>query len=115
MKAKIDRLEAQLLPCGQSLETCEPEKASKRAELRSLEDVIGVISDRLKLTRGESSEKDRTIDGLNRAKTDLEQTIRLLRVAVGEGLLTTNSLNSNVERLNEDSHILSGAAPPVNQ
>lgn len=33
----IEQLESQSLECGQSLETCESEKASVRSELRGLE------------------------------------------------------------------------------
>lgn len=44
MKEKIQRLEAQLLACGQSLELCESEKASMRSELYRLEDETAAIS-----------------------------------------------------------------------
>lgn len=111
MRAKIERLESQLLACGQSLETCESEKASMRSELSSLEDDMSNISETLTRARGESREKDRTIDGLNRAKTSMQQTINDLRTAVNDGLLTTNRLRAEIERLKEEIRILRGVAP----
>ena len=104
LRAKIERLESQLLACGQSLETCESEKESMRSELSILEDEIGNISARLTRARGESREKDRAIDGLNRAKTSMKQTIRDLRVAVDDGLLTTNRLKAEIETERRDSY-----------
>ena len=82
-----------------------------RSELSILEDEIGDISARLTRARRESREKDRAIDGLNRAKTSMKQTIRDLRVAVDDGLLTTNRLKAEIERLKEEIRILRGAAP----
>ena len=111
LNAKVERLEAQLLACGQKLETCESEKASMRSELYRLEDEITAISERLARVRGESREKDRTIDGFNRVKADLERTIELLRVAVDEEVFTTKRLRDEIERLKEEVRILREAAP----
>lgn len=111
LTAKIERLESQLLACGQSLATCESEKAFMRQELSSLEHEIGAVSERLARARGISREKDRTIDGLNRAKAAMEQTIEDLKTAIDNGLLTTNRLKAEIERLKEEIRILKGAAP----
>lgn len=111
LTAKIERLESQLLACGQSLATCESEKAFMRQELSSLKHEIDAVSERLARARGISSEKDRTIDGLNRAKAAMEQTIEDLKTAVDNGLLTTNRLKAEIERLKEEIRILKGAAP----
>lgn len=110
LNAKIERLESQLLACGQSLEACESEKASMRSQLYGLEDEIAAVSARLTQARVEYRDKDRTIDRLERVKVDLEQNIGVLRVAVDEGLLTTNRLNAEIEQLKEDIRILEGAA-----
>lgn len=115
LKAKIERLESQLLACGQSLETCESEKASMRSQLYDLQIEIDAISERLTRARGESRDKDRTIDGLNRVIADLERTIRLLRAAVDDGLLTTNRLNAEIERLKEEIRILRDADPSAGE
>lgn len=110
LNAKIERLESQLLACGQSLETCKSEKASMRSQLYGLEDEIAAVSARLTQARTESRNKDLTIDRLERVKVDLEQSIDVLRVAVDEGLLTTNRLKAEIEQLKEDIRILGGAA-----
>lgn len=105
MKSKIERLEAQLLACGHAIEMCESGKASMRSELYHSLDLTRVC--------GESREKYRTtIDGS--VKTDLEQTISLLRVAVDRRLLTTHSLRAGVEQLRQEVRILRGAAPSAN-
>lgn len=109
-KQAIERLESKLLACGQSLETCESEKASMRSQLTSLEADMATISERLERARGASRDDNRTIDDLIRAKTALEQTIRLLRAAVDDGLLTTNSLKAMIAKLQEDIRILREAA-----
>ena len=67
MKQNIERLEAQLLACGQSLETCESEMASMCAELYRLEDDIAATR-----VRGESREKYRTIDGFSQDRRGAE-------------------------------------------
>ena len=109
LTAKIERLESQLLACGQSLETCESEKASMRAQLSSLGDKIAALSKSLTQARGESTEKNRTIDGLSSAKTDLEKSIGLLKVAVNEGSMTQDRLKAEVKWMEEAILIMNGA------
>lgn len=109
-RQEIERVESRLLDCGQALETCESEKASMRSQLSSLEADMATISERLARVRGESREHNRVIDDLIRAKTALEQTIRLLRAAVDEGLLNTSTLRAEIEKLKEDIRILREAA-----
>lgn len=81
-----------------------------RSQLYGLEDEVLAVSARLTQARVDYRDKDRTIDRLERVKVDLEQNIGVLRVAVDEGLLTTNRLNAEIERLKEGIRILEGAA-----
>ena len=98
-KGAVERLESQLLACGQSLETCESEKASMRSQLSSLEGEMATIST-------EHNEHNRENDALRQAKNDLEQKIVLLRAAVDGGLLTTDSLRAEIVKLKRDTGLL---------
>ena len=95
----VERLESQLLACGQSLETCESEKASMRSQLSSLEGEMATIST-------EHNEHNRENDALRQAKNDLEQKIVLLMAAVDGGLLTTDSLRAEIVKLKTDTGLL---------
>lgn len=110
MKQMIERLEAQLLACGQSLELCESGKAFMRSELHRLEDEIAAISLNLTRVRGESRGKCR-IDDFSQDRPGAD--CKFVEGCCRRTPLTTNSLRAEVKQLREEVRILRGAAPPA--